>query len=264
MKPHAESSEPAKPASPVLPTLLTLGNALCGFAAIACLGVCADPDMPVAMLAAASLIYLAMVFDVFDGLAARAMNQSSQFGAQLDSLSDAISFGIAPAMLTAQFATRGGHSPYLVWPIAAVYVACAILRLARFNAESVRAGRAGHFCGLPSPAAAGTVAAFPLLASGSHLWGGISPTAPMGVIGSWLDTAAQAMPLATLVVAFLMVSRVHYAHIGRHLAAGRRSKWYPVRMAVALVTASVLPQAVAALLFGWYAFVTPFRNRAGS
>ena len=193
-----------KEASPILPTLLTLGNAMCGFAAVVCLTGGAASDLTSAMIVAACLIYLAMIFDTFDGLAARMMNQSGPFGAHLDSLSDAISFGVAPALLMAQFSARYGHSPYLTWPIAGAYVACAIMRLARFNAQIGTASRSGHsFCGLPSPAAAGTVAAFPLLASATPAWGNVSLAAFTGRLGVWLDTVAQGMPLVAAVVAAL-------------------------------------------------------------
>lgn len=264
MKPPAERparDERAPRVYPIVPTLLTLGNAVCGFAAIACVYRHSESDPPVALLAVTCLIYAAMIFDAFDGLAARLMNQSSQFGAQLDSLSDAISFGVAPALLMVQFSTRCGHSPYLLWPIATAYVICTLLRLARFNAELGGEDRPRHFFGLPSPAAAGTVAAFPLLASGSRPWETGAPTASGSPVGPWLDVVAGMMPMFTLVVACLMVSRVRYAHIGRHLAAGRRSGWYPVRLAVTVMTVSLLPQTSAALLFGWYTFVTPFRRR---
>jgi CDP-diacylglycerol--serine O-phosphatidyltransferase len=240
--------------------LLTIGNAMCGFAAIAAVCRCSETDPSAALLAAACLIYVAMVFDTFDGLAARLMKQTSPFGAQLDSLCDVISFGVAPAILMVQFSLRYNHSPQLLWPVAALYVVCTVLRLARFN---VGAGGDDHpkkFCGLPSPAAAGTVASFPLLVSKPRETAAL--TTPWERIGAWLDgTVAGWLPLVTVIVACLMVSRIRYAHINRHLAAGRRSRWYPVRLTVAIATILLLPQAAAALLFGWYTFVTPFRGR---
>ncbi|HEX6986198.1 MAG TPA: CDP-alcohol phosphatidyltransferase family protein, partial [Planctomycetaceae bacterium] len=91
----------------VLPTMLTLGNAACGFGSItfaAKLGPAVDLGDPGTHLyVSALLIFLAMVFDALDGRAARWANQSSEFGAQLDSLCDALSFGAAPAFLMLQF-----------------------------------------------------------------------------------------------------------------------------------------------------------------
>ena len=157
----------------VLPTLLTLGNAACGFGAItftakaaAALGPTSavtetvlDPVSKAAatsaLFAASCLIYLAMVFDAFDGSAARWTNQTSDFGAELDSLCDAISFGAAPAFLMLQF-SRDYH-PRLLWLIAALYVVCTVLRLARFNVETDEDDSHAFFSGLPSPAAAGKI-----------------------------------------------------------------------------------------------------------
>src|SRR6476646_4895242 len=94
----------------VLPTMLTLGNAVCGFGAItfaAKVGLAermgwgrTDTDC---LWIAAGLIFLAMVFDMLDGRAARWAKQTSQFGAELDSLCDAISFGVAPAVILVKF-----------------------------------------------------------------------------------------------------------------------------------------------------------------
>src|SRR5262249_26384345 len=88
---------------PVLPTLLTLGNGVCGFSAIASASkITLDGSLPAAdvnwyFLLSAGLILLAMVFDMLDGYAARLVRAVSDFGGQLDSLCDAISFGAAPA-----------------------------------------------------------------------------------------------------------------------------------------------------------------------
>src|SRR5438093_11695 len=90
---------------PLLPTLLTLGNGVCGFAAIAYASkITLDDSLPAEtvdsyFLLSAVLILIAMVFDVLDGYAARLTRSTSEFGGQLDSLCDAISFGAAPAFL---------------------------------------------------------------------------------------------------------------------------------------------------------------------
>ena len=95
----------------VLPTLLTLGNAACGFGAIT-FAAKVGPQIPAEnhLVIAALLIFLAMVFDMLDGSVARLTDQTSEFGAQLDSLCDAVSFGVAPAFLMLHF-TRADHSP---------------------------------------------------------------------------------------------------------------------------------------------------------
>ncbi|MDQ7779051.1 MAG: CDP-alcohol phosphatidyltransferase family protein, partial [Planctomycetota bacterium] len=80
----------------ILPALITLGNTICGFASIA---FAADEKFE----KAAWMVLLAMVFDALDGKVARMTRSMSAFGGQLDSLSDAISFGLAPAILVLQF-----------------------------------------------------------------------------------------------------------------------------------------------------------------
>ena len=123
----------------VLPTLLTLGNAVCGFGAITFAAKVGPESLEARELfIAAILIYLAMLFDMLDGRAARWAKHTTDFGAQLDSLCDAVSFGIAPAFLMLRFmqpqnATPGGemffhYPPRLLWVIAALFVACALLR----------------------------------------------------------------------------------------------------------------------------------------
>ena len=142
----------------VLPTMLTLGNAACGFGAITFAAKWSGGDPALSLFIASCLIFLSMVFDALDGSAARLTKQTSEFGAQLDSLCDAISFGAAPAFLMLQFSqSRDLLHLRLLWWIAALYVACAVLRLARFNVETDEDDAHDSFSGLPSPAAAGTV-----------------------------------------------------------------------------------------------------------
>lgn len=114
---------------------------------------------------AAYLILAAIIFDMLDGTVARLTKSTSEFGKQLDSLCDLVSFGVAPAVLV--FAVYLQHSPRegsFVGKsgafLAIIYVICAALRLARFN--TYQAEKRDSFVGLPSPAAGATVAAFVL------------------------------------------------------------------------------------------------------
>ena len=131
----------------VLPSLLTTGNLAAGFFAI----VKASTGEP---LVASYAVFVAAVFDVLDGRAARLLGNESRFGAEYDSIADTVSFGVAPAVI----AFHGGgliDLGWAGWVMAFVYTACGSLRLARFN---VTTGRfRGRFDGLPSPAAAGMV-----------------------------------------------------------------------------------------------------------
>ena len=95
--------------------------------------------------------------DALDGRIARATNTGSAFGEELDSLVDAISFGVAPAMMMYFAVLR--HSGW-DWILVFLFTACAVMRLARFNVESAGQPKAAYFTGLPSPAAGGTLATY--------------------------------------------------------------------------------------------------------
>ena len=100
------------------------------------------------------IIMLAAFFDFFDGWMARKLKKSSQFGAELDSLSDFISFGLAPSLLINLCFTH--ELGRIGWIFSLFYIVCAALRLARFNIENTRE-QSKTFIGIPSPAAAGIV-----------------------------------------------------------------------------------------------------------
>src|SRR5205085_152279 len=115
------------------------------------------------------LIFAAMVFDALDGRLARFTRHTTDFGGQLDSLADVVSFGAAPAFIALQlFKVMGPPVPVvvsrLIWAIGALYFSCAALRLARFNVSNEH-GEQHHFSflGLPSPGAGGAVVAFILM-----------------------------------------------------------------------------------------------------
>ena len=157
----------------LLPNLLTLGNAFCGVLALAksidalTLSSGAPHVFYEKMEAACFLVYLGMVFDALDGFVARLTGGGSEFGAQLDSFSDALTFGVVPAMLAKVLieheSTTG--SPRLHFLASASFALMAILRLVRYNLEpDPPARRPGTeedfktFQGLPSPGAAAAVA----------------------------------------------------------------------------------------------------------
>lgn len=102
---------------------------------------------------AAALIIFAALIDGLDGLLARKLNAASSFGAELDSLSDFVNFGVAPALIVYQAALAG--APDVSWTAALVFAVCACLRLARFNVARAQptVGKA-HFVGVPAPAGA--------------------------------------------------------------------------------------------------------------
>ena len=113
-------------------------------------------------------ILVAMVFDGLDGRVARLTGTNSAFGAQYDSLSDLVSFGLAPALLTFNWALKDLGK--VGWVAAFIYTACAALRLARFNAHRENDDTT-HFTGLASPPAAATAACLVWMGP-THGWTG--------------------------------------------------------------------------------------------
>ena len=137
-------------------------------------------------------IIVAGVLDGLDGRVARLLKATSRFGAELDSLSDFVSFGVAPAAVMYLWTMSALHS--VGWAIVLVYAVCCALRLARFNTQLAvepPPQAAGYFTGVPAPAGAGLVL-MPMFAS--FEWGDWIPRSPyLGAV--WIS-----------VIAFLMVS----------------------------------------------------------
>lgn len=283
----------------VVPTLLTLGNAVCGFGAIT-LAAMVGPEqldspqlvgqsflartMGDLLLVSAGLIFLAMVFDALDGSVARLTKQTSEFGAQLDSLCDVVSFGVAPAFLMLKLMHPSHrlmesiaqlpivYPPRLLWSIAVMFMTCAILRLARFNYELDDADSHSHFSGLPSPAAAGVIAAFPIGLQGlkevtgetivSGAQQAVSGTVVSGTqqfSSSFLSQLTVLLPLITVAVALLMVSRFKYPHIINLFLRGRKSRTNLLKILAALLLAFLVREMALPLVFCYYAFGEPIR-----
>lgn len=138
----------------LLPNLFTTGAMFCGFYAVVA-------AMQGKFEAASIAIFIAMILDGVDGRVARMTNTQSEFGAQYDSMSDLISFGVAPGLVMYQWALVHLNSYGVAWGkvgwlAAFIYVACAALRLARFNVQITKVDKR-FFVGLPSPAAAALV-----------------------------------------------------------------------------------------------------------
>ncbi|SFO90948.1 CDP-diacylglycerol---serine O-phosphatidyltransferase [Geodermatophilus dictyosporus] len=136
-----------------LPSLFTLGNMLCGFAAILV-------SIRGQYTLAAVLIGLSVLFDITDGAVARLVGAVSSFGLQFDSLADLVSFGLAPALLAFTLFSQGRDEwDPLGWVVCFLWVACAAIRLARFNTTIDPTADKRYFTGMPSPGAAGVVLA---------------------------------------------------------------------------------------------------------
>ena len=195
----------------LLPSLMTLSNLLCGFASIV-YSTRGDFDT------AAVLIGVAMIVDTLDGFLARLTHSQSAFGAELDSLADVVSFGVAPAILA--FTWGLWSLGRLGWAAGFIYVAATAMRLARFNIQSSVAYDKRYFAGLPSPAAAAVTASTVYL----YPWG----------IQDY-RAAVLAMPML-LVPGFLMVSTIRF----RSIKAIDVDKRRPYRLMLLAVVALAL------------------------
>ena len=253
----------------IIPTLLTLGNGVCGFAAILCAsripvsGTGAiDPNFALA----GWLIIAAMLFDALDGYVARLSKTASKFGGELDSLCDAISFGVAPAFLLLRLGPPwDSQRPLLhqlLTGIAVLYMVCALLRLARFNVENTP-DPASHkrFRGLPSPGAAGCLAALAVVRGelpgklAMH-WGDLDPEVLRLTVQRWVEVWA---PLGALAVALLMVSRIPYPHVTKQVLRGRRHLSHLVQVILAAIIIILVRELALAVLFWVYALGIPAR-----
>ena len=139
----------------ILPNAFTVSSIFCGIYAILHSVTATNPE---ALYQSAIAIFLAGFFDMFDGRIARMTKTQSEFGVQLDSLADVISFGVAPAIVVFKWALW----PLGTWGIFAAffYAACGAIRLARFNVAAARETKSdGFFTGLPIPLAASTLIA---------------------------------------------------------------------------------------------------------
>lgn len=187
----------------ILPNLLTTGNLFFGFFSIV-------KSMQGDFVWAASAIFLAAIFDVLDGRVARLTNGTSEFGVQYDSLCDLVSFGLAPAFMSYQYAL--GPLGRVGWIFCFIFLACGALRLARFNVQSSIGKASGDFTGLPIPMAAGVLAS--LIACLEEL----KEDARMsGVFFETLNFWVESFDLKTILLlvltpllAFLMVSNIAF------------------------------------------------------
>jgi CDP-diacylglycerol--serine O-phosphatidyltransferase len=178
----------------VLPNLFTVSSIFLGFYALT---LCTGDATPEQLYRAAIAIFFAMFFDAFDGRVARMTKTQSDFGMELDSLADVMSFGAAPALLVYKWALAPlGHIGLV---ISFAFAACGALRLARFNVLAMRGdkGSSRFFVGLPIPLAAGAIVSL-VIAHYREFQSATDPSARIPIAG------------VVLLLALLMVSTVKY------------------------------------------------------
>jgi CDP-diacylglycerol--serine O-phosphatidyltransferase len=223
----------------LLPNLLTTAGLFAGFYSII---AAIDGNF----VRAAVAIFVAMVLDGADGRIARMTSTSSEFGKEFDSLADMVSFGLTPAIVTYQWGVErlseyGAVWGRLGWLAAFLYVAAAAFRLARFNSNVAWTDRR-YFQGLPSPAAAGTIAALVLVSAAYDVNGLIALIAGIAI---------------TAAVAVLMVSRFSYPSF-KEIKPGQRVRYTRLLLIpLVIIVVALDPPAVSFILFAAYAASAP-------
>ncbi|MEE3229872.1 MAG: CDP-alcohol phosphatidyltransferase family protein [Planctomycetota bacterium] len=251
--------------------LLTIGNGVCGFAALVKLSqlqLAEDNSLanPENLVFAGYLILLGMLFDAFDGKVARMVKGSTELGAQLDSLCDLITFGLVPAFMI--FQMQLGASPRwmnVVWFFSLAYFLGALLRLARFNVENSPEEEA-HLCfkGLPSPAAAGCVASlvifqnYVLKAEQAELKWISENLFSIESMKTFVTAISYILPFLGVFLGFTMVSsRLKFEHVGSRIF-GRSHSWeFFVSLIFAALLLAIVPEVFLPLAFIGYLVWTP-------
>jgi len=202
-----------------IPSLFTVANLFLGIVAIILVfPENSKPDI------AAMMVIIAMLMDGVDGRVARALNAQSEFGKELDSLSDVISFGVAPAFIMYSVAFMQ-LNPAPAWIITALFPICGALRLARFNVVS---GMPGYFIGLPIPAAGGVLATLALFHQ---------------------EISIAVLLASTLILSFLMVSTVKYPNF-KKIGIPKNAIWVvPLVVAVSVILGILFPHHLSKIVF---------------
>lgn len=212
----------------LLPSLFTMGNMFCGYA---CIVFSLRGDFETA----APFIGIAIVLDMLDGRIARLTGTASDFGTELDSLADVISFGIAPAIM----AYAWGLSPLgrLGMFSGFLFVSAAALRLARFNIQSAAGGDKRYFVGMPSPAAAAI------------------PASTVYLLSDGITDYRAALPVLAMVLvpALLMVSTIRFRSFKTIDLQMRRP--YTVLFLIAVAMVAVATHIRYALVGAAYAYL---------
>lgn len=218
----------------IVPNLVTTANMFCGFFSVIS-GIQGD------YVGAAWAIMAASVFDMLDGRIARMAKATSQFGVEYDSMSDLVSFGVAPGILLYLWAL----APFgrLGWLASFLYVACGALRLARFNVMTTVVPKA-YFMGLPSPMAAGTVATFVIF---SH----VVP------LEEYRNTIVLVL---TFGMASLMVCTLRFPSFKEFNWRSRASFGYLMIAVLSMILIAIRPEVTLFLLLAAYIVLSLFWN----
>jgi len=220
-----------------VPNILTLCNSLCGFAAVLYTLRAYELSNYQQMQAinvfaiSAWIIFFAMIFDAMDGFAARLFNAASMHGIQMDSLSDMVTFGLAPATLVAIMThflrdwSLDRTQEIIVYLLCSIYLGCAALRLATYNVHAMLEKKSGDkFSGLPSPGAASAICVVVLFARHAQID---------------IRFLSYMLPIYAAFLGLLMVSKIPYTHMGKWLMSVKRNPRRMLMLVAVLFTVAL-------------------------
>ena len=228
----------------VIPSLFTCGNMTFGILSIFASG-------EGQFIRAAWFLIGALACDILDGRIARMTKTSSEFGMQLDSLSDLVSFGVAPSVMMYMLVLNSMGRIGIA--IAVLFVLCSALRLARFNVLAQSGEVQKHFIGLPTPASAGVIISFVLSYEllGPEEYALNFKTIP--VLMTLIPTFFTVMPIVIVALSFLMVSNIPYISFKRlKLTRVKTIQLFAV-LIVLILLILVYPQNIFFIVFSVYA-----------
>lgn len=228
----------------IIPSLFTCGNLSLGIFSIM-------SSIEGNFIAAAWFLVGALACDILDGRIARMTNTTTDFGMQLDSLSDLASFGIAPAIMMYMLVLN--TMEHIGIAIATFFVLCGALRLARFNALSKSGEIQKHFVGLPTPASAGVITSFvlsyQLLAPEEYALNFYA----IPILMELMPKFFRAMPIVMVVLSLLMVSNIPYMSFKKLKLSKVRTIELLAIMIVLIILVVIFPQNTIFIIFSVYA-----------
>ncbi|MCL2243552.1 MAG: CDP-diacylglycerol--serine O-phosphatidyltransferase [Treponema sp.] len=228
----------------ILPSLFTCGNMCFGMLSI-------FSSIEGNFITAAWFLIGALACDIMDGRIARMTKTTSEFGLQLDSLSDLVSFGTAPAVMMYMLVLNSMGK--IGFAIAILFVLCSALRLARFNALAHSGEPQKHFVGLPTPASAGVIISFvlsyQLLAPAEFSLNFNTIPALMELMPAFFNI----MPIVIVVLSFLMVSNIPYMSFKKLKLTRVRTIQFFALVIVLIILIVIFPQNIIFIIFSVYA-----------
>lgn len=224
----------------LIPSLFTLGNLAAGM-----LSIVWSSQGQFSMAAWAIIVGMAM--DILDGRVARWTGATSQFGVELDSLCDMVTFGLAPAILMYWVALDPMGRPGVA--IGILFASCAALRLARFNVKASSGEPSHYFVGLPVPAAAGILASFVL---SYEMFDQEMTGKTIRVLMNRMPLFFQAVPVVMIGLALLMISTVQYNNFKQLKLLRPRSLQTMAIVFVGFLLVMTYPQNMIFIIFSVY------------